>query len=381
VALEGRSEVLVVGAGPAGCAAGLVLARAGIDVCVVDRARFPRDKTCGDSVSDHAVALIASLGGGDRIERTPHAVVRHAAAEFPDGSRVSRSYPHPAYIVPRYRLDDCLLQTLQSTGARVVQACHVDSFRREGGRFAGAQGPGFSWSAKLIIAAHGAGPLGLSALGQAPARGQYLGLSATAYFRNLRFPYGLETADHFFDHELPYGYGWIFPPVDGRSNVGVYLRADAYARTGKTLGDLLAQFQKRHAARFEGAEQMGAVRTWLLPLASRPVPVSAPGLLLAGDAAGFVDPLSGEGIWQALYSGMRAGQMAAEARVGGDFDGRLAQRYQRECAHRLRRPSLAKVWLQRVMARVVERDLYRLPWVHSALSWGYSHNLLEIAKS
>ena len=123
--IRGRSTVLVVGAGPAGCAAGIVLARAGIDVCVVDRASFPRDKTCGDALSNDTVATLDRLGLGPALAALPHAVVRRAAAVFPDGSEVTRDYDPPGLIVRRLHLDDLLRAELEHAGARLVQDTQV----------------------------------------------------------------------------------------------------------------------------------------------------------------------------------------------------------------------------------------------------------------
>src|SRR5262245_18741550 len=109
---EGKSDVLIVGAGPTGCAAGIVLARAGIDVCVVDRARFPRDKVCGDAISNDGVELLEQLGARDLVEQGPHAVVVRAVAVFPDVTRIARDYDRPGYIFARYHFDDCLRQAL-----------------------------------------------------------------------------------------------------------------------------------------------------------------------------------------------------------------------------------------------------------------------------
>ena len=102
-------DVLIVGAGPAGAAAGVVLARAGLRVLAVDRATFPRPKTCGDALSNAALALIAELGAGPELGAAPHAVVHAGAAILPDGARIRRSYgAHPGRIVGRLDLDDLL---------------------------------------------------------------------------------------------------------------------------------------------------------------------------------------------------------------------------------------------------------------------------------
>lgn len=377
----GQSDVLIVGAGPTGCAAGIVLARAGVDVCVLDRATFPRDKVCGDAVSNDGILLIEELGAGNLVEEAPHAIVRRAVAVFPDGTRIGRDYERPGYIVPRYTLDDCMRRALEASGARLIQGTRVSKLTREGDRITGAEGPSLRWSAKVVIAADGYGSVGLDALGLAGPKGRYLAVSSTAYYRGVEFPDGAETSDHYFDRELIYGYGWIFPAVEGVSNVGVYLRSDAYARTGKNLKQLLDDFVERYAARMKNAERVGKIRSWSLPIAPRPIPLTAPGLVLAGDAAGFIDPLSGEGIWQGLHTGMLAGKVAAEAVGSGGLTPALRKRYEQTCHKELARPSRAKEWVQRGMAVIVERQLYRSAIVRGALRWGYEHHALEMTKS
>src|SRR5689334_3770386 len=104
----GRSDVLVIGAGPAGAAAAAVLAHSGVSVTLVDRARFPRDKTCGDAISNNGVLLLDAIGAGDAVRALPHALVRSGAALFPDGAHVARSYAQPGLIVPRLQLDDAI---------------------------------------------------------------------------------------------------------------------------------------------------------------------------------------------------------------------------------------------------------------------------------
>jgi len=377
----GASDVLIVGAGPTGCAAGIVLARAGIDVAVVDRAHFPRDKTCGDAISNDGMTLVEELGARAELERGPHAVVRRAAAIFPDGNRITRDYDPPGYIIPRYRFDDSLRHALEASGARLLQDRRVSTLRRLSGVVVGADGPDFEWSSKIVIAADGYGSVGLSALGQSAPKGQYLAVSATAYLQGVAFPDGPDTADHYFDRELPFGYGWIFPAVEGTSNVGVYQRADVYARGGRNPKELMSDFVARKAERFAGTEQVGKIRVWSLPIAPRPEPVTAPGLLLAGDAGGFVDPLSGEGIWQALYTGILAGCAARDGVLRGELSASMREQYERTCRRDVSGPSRSKALVQRALAVLVDRKLYRSRLVRSALSWGYRHRALEMTKS
>ncbi|HEX2678370.1 MAG TPA: geranylgeranyl reductase family protein [Polyangiales bacterium] len=379
--MQGTSEVLIVGAGPAGCAAGIVLARAGVDVCVVDRATFPRDKTCGDALSNDAVELLDRLGVRAQLDASPHALVHTAAALFPDGTRIAREYERPGYIAPRFSFDDCMRLALERSGAKLVQGVRVAHLIRDGERITGAEGPKLRWSAKLVIAADGYGSAGLSALGTSAPRGRALAVSATVYLRGVRFPHGANVADHYFEPELPFGYGWIFPAVDGVANVGVYLRADGYARAHEKLDALLEAFLARHADRVAGAERTSKTRVWSLPIAPRRMPLTAAGLMLVGDAAGFVDPLSGEGIWQGLHSGMLAGELAAQAVARGELSAELRARYEGQCDLDILRPSRKKLWVQDTLERVVQHRLYRSVLVRTALSLGYRHRALEFTKS
>jgi geranylgeranyl reductase family protein len=378
--LDGRSEVLIIGAGPAGCAAGITLARAGVDVCVVDRASFPRPKTCGDALSNRAVALVRSLGAGARLDRDPHALVRRAAAVFPGDLRVVRDYAEPGWIVPRLTLDDGLREALESSGARLQQRVQVRALELVGNRVERIVGDDFVWRAPIVIAADGPSSVAWTALARSKPRGRSLAMATTAYFDNVAFTVGPEVADHYFERDLPLGYGWVFPAVAGLSNVGVYQREDAHRRAGRRLPTVLDEFVARHPERFANAKQVGPMRSWPLPVGDVG-PLASRGILLVGDAGGFVDPLSGEGIFQALFTGQQAGSIAAAAVAAGGLDDALARRYERTCAKAILHTNRARARVQDAMTVFVERKLYRSRTLRGILQWGYAHGAWEQAKS
>ena len=376
-----RCDVLVIGAGPAGAAAATVAARAGLDVLMIDRATFPRDKTCGDAVSNHGMALLDELGAGDAVRAQPHALVRSGVAIFPDGASVVRGYEEPGYIVSRLVLDDCLRVAAQRAGAGLIQGKRFERLRREGGAVVGAEGPSLRIDAKLVIAADGYGSVAWPALGVATPRGRYLGVSSTLYARSTRHVLGADAAEHFFEHDLPCGYGWLFPDVDGVANLGVYLRQDAYVRQRVPLSTLLERFVARHPERFDGMQRVGRVRTWSLPLAPAPWPVTAEGLLLVGDAGNFIDPMSGEGIWQALFTGMAAGRAGAEAVHGAGLTTTLRDRFESACQTAIGRPSRGKAVAQELMRWVIAGRLYRVPPMRAALRFAYTRRSFEMTKA
>jgi flavin-dependent dehydrogenase len=253
---------------------------------------------------------------------------------------------------------------------------------REGDAVCGAEGPALHWRARVVIAADGYGSVALPALGVQRQRGRLLGLSSTLYARNTHYPLGAEVAEHFFEHDLPYGYAWHFPAVDGIANIGVYLTADAYEGKKRSLAALLRAFIERHPDRFANMQPVGKVRTWSLPLAPPPIASSAPGLLLAGDAGHFIDPFTGEGIWQALTTGIAAGETAVEALRGpAGLDLALRTRFDQRCAAAVSRPSATKGRLQSAMRWFLASRLYRVPPVRAGLRWAYVSRSFGMTKA
>jgi len=378
--IAGRSRVLVIGAGPAGAAAALALCARGIEVCVVDRARFPRDKTCGDALSSRACALLAAIGIDPAALVQGQGAVRRGVVRFPDGTRLARSYDAPGRIVPRRRLDAALHDAAAAAGARLFDETAVTSLERTAtGRFV-ATGPRLHWEADTVIAADGPGSVAWRASGRAYPRARALGFAATRYLEGVRPSADDDAAVHWLETDLPGGYGWAFPAVDGRTNAGVWVRADAHDPRGAPLRTLFDRFLGRHPERFAGARAVSPVRVWPLPLAPAPWPRAEPGLLFVGDAAALADPLTGEGIWQAL----RSGQIAAEAVAAdpGDEAGRrrAAERYERACAREFGREAALRSRAGDALRAAVQGGWYRFGPVRVVLDLFYRRGLLDRRK-
>ncbi|MBC8069998.1 MAG: FAD-dependent monooxygenase, partial [Deltaproteobacteria bacterium] len=237
-------DLVVIGAGPAGCAAGVAAARAGARVLVLDRAAFPRDKTCGDAVSNRGAAIVDGLAGrSGELERIGHARVDQGVAILPDGTEIVRSFGgDPGYIVPRLQLDARLVELLRASGAELREQTAVRALVREGDRIIGVEAAGERILAGGVIAADGPGSIASSTLGESYQRGRRLAVAITAYYEGVRPSVHGRAAEHFFEPGLRAGYGWIFPEVDGVANVGVYQRADRFHAHGDDLKRLLARF-------------------------------------------------------------------------------------------------------------------------------------------
>lgn len=377
-----RPDIVIVGAGPAGAAAAIHATRAGARVLVLDRATFPRPKTCGDAISNRAAEIVADLvGDREPLRGVPHARVDTGVAVFPDGDAIVRQFgAHPGFVVPRLDLDELLRRAAQHAGAEIREGTAVRDLVRDGDRIVGVRTASETILADAVIAADGPGSIAWTALGIPYHRDRRLAVALTAYMRGMRPGAHTAANEHFFEPNLKAGYAWIFPDVDGVANVGVYQRADRFHAHGQSLRQLFDAFVARHPDRFDGATIVGRTRSWALPLATLPGSRTIPGLWMAGDAGNFVDPLAGEGIWQALHSGTLAGKGIAASLGDAQAQRRAASVYRRRCAIDIGMPSMLRMGVQDAMDLLVASGLHRRAWVRAVLARGYGSERLEASK-
>jgi len=318
-----RYDAIVAGAGPAGSTAARILAREGASVLLLDRARFPRDKPCGGGVTLRAAAC-QDLDLSPVVERT----VTGARFSLRLGEAFDRRYEGPlTYMTQRCRLDAFLAEAAVSAGATFqdgepVRRVEVTSNGRAGGGVTVLTERG-SYCARALIGADGANGVVGRDTGTRPETE-----AAVALEGNVPYPDGVpEQWREFIGLDvggLAGGYGWVFPKSD-HLNVGV----GAWKYAAFTLRPKLADLCARHG--FDAGALEG--------VRGHHLPVRAPGSVIArgpaavvGDAAGLVDPLTGEGIHMAFMSGRLAAR-AALRMLAGEADDLSA--YQRAADRRL----------------------------------------------
>ncbi|RZJ10103.1 MAG: geranylgeranyl reductase family protein [Rubrivivax sp.] len=311
------TDVLVIGAGPAGSACARTLARAGARVLLVDQHPAGRDKTCGDGLIPDAHKALARLGLLDEVMRRAEPVA-HVACIGPRGGRVD--VPGALAVLPRRELDALLLQAARDAGARFEQA-RFEAPLEADGRVVGARlkqgSEAFEVQARWVVLATGAVPKALTAAGMCE-RHTPSGVALRGYVKAPLMVGRIKALEVVWDKAVRPGYGWIFPAPDGHFNIGVGV-TDSHKELGgkgqKKDVNLRAIFDA-FVAKYEPAAELMRVGELVGELKGAPLRCtltgakwSRPGLLVTGEAAGSTYSFTGEGIGKAMETGM----LAAEA--------------------------------------------------------------------
>lgn len=321
--LPDSTDVLVVGAGPAGSAAAAWSARAGLDTVLTDAQVFPRDKTCGDGLTPRAIAELDRLGLGDWVRG--HTINRGLRAAgfgqelllpWPGGS-----LPDHGSAVPRTELDDKIRVTAIESGAQCVDGARaVDVERDPNGTVTGVifdlgkeLGKHTIACKRLIVADGVRSPLG-RVLGREWHRDTVYAIAGRSYVKSTRsddpwISSHLELRGE--QNEILPGYGWIFPLGNGEINLGAGALATAKRPANIKIRPLMEYYATLQRDEWDLGPELRLPTSALLPMGGAVSGVAGPNWMLIGDAAACVNPLNGEGI----DYGLETGRFAAELLV------------------------------------------------------------------
>jgi len=338
--MTSQHEVLVIGAGPAGAAAGYWLARHGLDVVMIDKKTFPREKTCGDGLTPRAVKQIEDMGLGAQLSQFHRYEGLRATAH---GKALELYWPsHPiypqhGYVVRRRELDTMVVRNAVAAGATLLEGREAlapvldRGFVRGATVLAqGADSP-VDITAKYVVVADGANSRFGRAIGTFRTKEWPYGTAIRTYWETPRHaePW-IESALDVKDRNgnpLP-GYGWIFPVGDGTVNIGVGLLSTFRDFKSVNTTHLLDEYAHMVADRWEidPDNPTDKATSGRIPMGGSVGPKSGPTYLVVGDAAGSVNPFNGEGIDYAYETARIAAGVLADAIHNNDPA--ALQRYQ-----------------------------------------------------
>ena len=313
-------DVIIAGAGPAGCACALSLADTGLKIAILDKTVSPRDKICGDALSKDVINQLDKLPScikksfGKISEKISSTGVRFYSPENEcleiSFERVERA-DISGYICKRKYFDEVLITGLKEfSNIELFEDCEVSDIKVDNDGvsvFAGLK----SFHATIIVGADGVNSFVARKLSNIEKDKRNYCLGLRGYFENVSGFHPDNFIElHFYKDILP-GYLWLFPMANNRANVGIGMLANYVSDKKINLKILLEKFITGHpniSARFKDAAQCGKYEAWGIPLGSVKRKISGNRFLLAGDAASLVDPFTGEGVGNAI----RSGRVAAE---------------------------------------------------------------------
>ncbi len=363
-----ETDIVIIGAGPAGCSSSLYLAQFGIPHVVVEKEVYPRDKICGDALSGKVVSQLKKLNPAwlDELKLDQDGFIPSWGVIFsaPDGNEIAIPFKHkphqtehsPGFVTKRVDYDYWLFQKLDRQFATVLEGTEVkDVVIDEIGVTVISET--IEIRAKLLISAEGTRALVAKKYGGYKMEHQHHCAGLRAYYDGVT---GLHQDGfielHFVKESLP-GYFWIFPLPNGQANIGIGMLSKYVSKKKVNLKKLMLEVLEsdKFKDRFKDAKLQGKISGWGLPLGSKKNrPISGTRFMLVGDSGSLIDPFTGEGIGNAMFSGKWAAEQARDSLSINDFSANELRKYDHTVYKKIGGELMVSTWMQK---------LIKYPWL------------------
>ena len=341
-----ETDIVIIGAGPAGCSTSLFLAKHKIPHTIIDKAIFPRDKVCGDALSGKTVYVLNQLDtsivpqfakqSSEFIDSwgVKFAAPNGKSIDIPFKKDISKEKYPPGFIAKRKDFDFELFKKLDKNFATIYEGTEVsDIVKVDGGYKISCKNSTSNFElpiSKLVIGAEGDRSVVAKKLAGIKKENDHYCAGIRAYYEGVEGMHPQNFIElHFLEDMLP-GYFWIFPLPNGQANIGAGMLSSSVSKKKVNLKeDMLKAIANNPTIkhRFKNAKLIGDIQGWGLPLGSKKRNLSGDGFLLVGDAGSLIDPFTGEGIGNALYSGMMAADFIAAAVKQDRYDAAFLKAY------------------------------------------------------
>lgn len=370
-----HTKVCIIGCGPAGAAAALQLNQEGIDCVVVDKAVFPRDKVCGDGLSGKVPTALKRIDPqlAERL-KSFECKVDSLGVSFiaPNRERLDVGFVNNVgekvidtpigYVCKRINFDNFLVEEVKKCPhVQLFQNKNITAYQLNPDGYTVTDSDGFDIKAEMLIIANGAHAPFSKEVAGIEMEPEHFCAGIRAYYKNVSGNHPDNFIElHFLKDLLP-GYFWIFPLPNGEANVGLGILSKEARRKKMNLKKELLRIVETDPVlkeRFKNAALIGSIDGYGLPLGSKTRKLSGERFLLTGDAGSLIDPFTGEGIGNALYSGRAAAKVAAKAIANNDFS------------------AAGLLWYDKEIERILGQELKLSTRIQKLVRFPYLFNLL-----
>lgn len=328
-----KYDVIIAGAGPAGCACALTLKDSGLKVALFDKKTFPRDKVCGDAIPGRAIKTLRNISPefADQFKAFENKYSTQKTRVSYNKQFLDFNWVGEAYTCARVDFDNFLFTLVkENTATDIYLDSNLSNLVIEENKvLIKDKNTATSFETKIIIGADGAqSVLARQLANRTIDRNHHVG-SVRAYYKNVSNTKSNTTEIYFEKKYLP-SYLWVFPLPGNKTNVGFGMLSSKIAKRKLNLKKTFYEFIAHNpelSSRFKDAEQIGELEGFGLPLGSRRVKISGDNFILVGDAASLIDPISGDGIGNAMFSGKVAAEQVIKCFENSDFTAKHIEQY------------------------------------------------------